>query len=157
MKFKIKTYLWSGIIMGVISAVLLLMVPSQIRVPAYDSGAPSPRIIPSICLILMLLCSLILIFQSLVLKKEKVVEFDWEKEKPCFILIGMMCLYVFLIINIGFIAASLIIFPLLLFFCGERKPMPYVVAIIASVGIYYLFQYVFYISLPPLHFFGFGG
>lgn len=157
MKFKIKTYLWSGIIMTVLSSVMLALVPSQIRVPAYDSGAPSPRIIPTICLILMLISSLILLVQSLVFKKEKIIEFDWAKEKPCVILIGMMCVYVFLIINIGFVAASLIIFPALLFYCGERKPFTYVVALVAAVGIFYLFKYVFYISLPALHFFGLGG
>ena len=50
MKFKIKTYLWSGIVMGVFSILMLLAMPSQVRLPMFDSGAPSPRIIPGICL-----------------------------------------------------------------------------------------------------------
>ena len=41
MKFKIKTNLVSGIVMGIFSLILLLTLPSQVRVPAYDSGAPS--------------------------------------------------------------------------------------------------------------------
>lgn len=80
-KFKIKTNLVSGIIMGAIALILILVMPSQVRVPAYDSGAPSPRIIPGICLAIMLVSSIALIIQSLVLKQEKVVEFDWAKEK----------------------------------------------------------------------------
>ena len=90
-KFKIKTNLVSGIIMGVIALILILCIPSQIRVPAYDSGAPSPRIIPGICLAIMLVSSIALLIQSLVLKQEKVVEFDWEKEKPAILLIVGMC------------------------------------------------------------------
>ena len=63
-KFKIKTNLVSGIIMGVIALILILCIPSQIRVPAYDSGAPSPRIIPGICLAIMLVSSIALLIQS---------------------------------------------------------------------------------------------
>ena len=53
-KFKIKTNLVSGILMGAIALLLLVLMPGQVRVPAFDSGAPSPRIIPGICLGIML-------------------------------------------------------------------------------------------------------
>ena len=75
MKFKIKTYLWSGIVMGVFSILMLLAMPSQVRLPMFDSGAPSPRIIPGICLVGILICSAILLIESLVFKKEKIIEF----------------------------------------------------------------------------------
>ena len=44
MKFKIKTYLWTGIIMGVFCAIMLAAMPSQVRrtepenYPGYLSG-----------------------------------------------------------------------------------------------------------------------
>ena len=41
-KFKIKTNLVSGVIMGVAALLLIILLPSQVRVPAFDSGAPSP-------------------------------------------------------------------------------------------------------------------
>ena len=148
MKFKIKTNLVSGIVMGLFSAFMLIVMPQQVRVPAFDSGAPSPRIIPGICLVIMLLCSIILIVQSLVFKKEKMVVFDWEKEKPAILLIVALCIYVFLIIKIGFILASAIIFSLILFYCGERKPFIYIFTIAMAVGIFYLFSSVFHVSLP---------
>ena len=72
MKIKIKTNLWSGIVMGLLSIAMLAVLPTQVRVPAYDSGAPSPRIIPAICLVGMLICSIALIVQSLVFKKETI-------------------------------------------------------------------------------------
>ena len=138
-KFKIKTNLVSGIIMGVIALILILCIPSQIRVPAYDSGAPSPRIIPGICLAIML-----------VLKQEKVVEFDWEKEKPAILLIVGMCVYIGLMLSIGYVLASIIVFPLVLFYVGERKPGPYIVVLISAFVIFLLFKNVFNISLPAL-------
>ena len=153
MKIKIKTNLWSGIIMGVLSLVLLILLPYQVRIPAYDSGAPSPRIIPGICIILMLVFSLVLLFQSIVLKKEKIVVFDWEKEKPAVLLILLLCVYVALVILIGFIPASAITFCILLAYCGERKPFIYIFTIAFAVGIYFLFKYVFTVSLPTGIFF----
>ena len=148
MKFKIKTNLVTGILMGLFSAYMLLVMPKQVRVPAFDSGAPSPRIIPGICLVVILLCSIILIVESLVFKKEKIVEFDWTKEKPAILLILALCLYVFLIIKLGFILASAIIFSAVLFYCGERKPFIYIFTIALAVGIYFLFSRVFHVSLP---------
>ncbi|MCR4999791.1 MAG: tripartite tricarboxylate transporter TctB family protein [Lachnospiraceae bacterium] len=153
MKFKIKTNLWSGIIMGAISLLMLILMPYQVRVPAYDSGAPSPRIIPGVCLVIMLVFSLVLIFQSLVLKKEKIVEFDWEKEKPAILLIALLCAYVALMITVGFIAASAIIFIIILAYCGERKPFIYIFVIAVAIGIYFLFKMVFNVSLPSGMFF----
>ena len=148
MKFKIKTNLVTGIVMGLLSAFLLYIMPQQVRVPAYDSGAPSPRIIPGIALVVTLVCSIVLVIQSLVFKKEKIVEFDWEKEKPAILLIVLMCLYVFLIIKIGFILASAITFIIVLFYCGERKPFIYIFTIALAVGIFFLFSKVFHVSLP---------
>ena len=155
MKFKIKTYLWSGIVMGVFSILMLLAMPSQVRLPMFDSGAPSPRIIPGICLVGILICSAILLIESLVFKKEKIIEFDWSKEKPCIFLIALLCVYVALTIYIGFIPAVIIIFPIMLWYCGERKPFIYIFTLAMGIGIFYLFNFVFHISLPGIP--GLGG
>lgn len=149
-KFKIKTNLVSGILMGAIALLLLVLMPGQVRVPAFDSGAPSPRIIPGICLGIMLVSSIALLIQSLILKQEKVVEFDWEKEKPAILLIVGMCVYIGLMLCIGYVLASLIVFPLVLFYVGERKPGPYIVVIVSAFAIFLLFKNVFNISLPAL-------
>ena len=149
-KFKIETNLVSGILMGAIALLLLVLMPGQVRVPAFDSGAPSPRIIPGICLGIMLVSSIALLIQSLVLKQEKVVEFDWEKEKPAILLIVGMCVYIGLMLCIGYVLASLIVFPLVLFYVGERKPGPYIVVLVSAFAIFLLFKNVFNISLPAL-------
>lgn len=155
MKFKIKTHFWTGLLLGLFSAAMLMAMPSQVRLPMYDSGAPSPRIIPGICLVGILLCSIMLLIQSLIFKKDKVFEFDWEEEKPCILLILLLCIFTALTIKMGFIAATIIVFPTMLFYCGERKPPIYLFTLIAGVGIFYLFKYVFHISLPVFP--GFGG
>lgn len=155
MKFKIKTNLWTGLIMGGLSIVLLVVLPNQVRLPAYDSGAPSPRIIPSLVLYGILLASIVLVIQSLVLKKEKIYEFDLKNELPCIVLIGLMCLFTFLILKLGFILAVVIVFPIMLYYFGERKLPIYIFTLAMGIGVFFLFKYVFNISLPMFP--GFGG
>jgi len=148
MKLKIKSNLVTGIVMGVFSIVMLILTPMQVRLPMYDSGAPSPRIIPSIALVGTLICSIVLIIQSLIFKKEKIVEFDSKTELPCLVLIGLFCLYVFLMLYLGFVVSSIIIFSAVLFYEGERKPFIYIFTALAAVGIFYCFRLLFNISLP---------
>lgn len=154
MKFKIKTNLATGIIMGLFSLILLATMETQIREPAYDSGAPSPRLIPTICIVIMLISAIALIIQSLVFKKEKIYEFDWKQEKPVIVMIIGLCVYVGLILCIGYVLASLITFVAILFYCGERKPGTYIVAIVAAVLIFLMFKNIFHVSLPSLGLFG---
>lgn len=154
MKFRIRTNLVTGILMALFSGYMLYIMPKQVKIPAYDSGAPSPRIIPGICLSVIFLCSLVLIIQSVFFKKEKVVVFNWGNEKPAILLIVLLCIYVFLIIKIGFILASAITFIVVLFYEGERKPFIYIFTIALAVCIYFLFTRVFHVSLPAGPFFG---
>ena len=148
MKFKIKTNLWTGIIFAAFSVFMFVMMESQVRLPGYDSGAPSPRIMPTIFLTVILICSAALIIQSLVFKKEKIVEFDWSEQKPMIVLIILMCVYTFLITVLGYVVASIIAFPAALFYIGERKKGPYIAAVVLAFGIYIMFKTVFKISLP---------
>ena len=152
MKIKIKTNLWTGIIFAVFAAFMFFMMEKEVRLPGYDSGAPSPRVLPTIFLAIILVCSVVLIIQSLVFKKEKVVEFDWEKEKPMIVLVALLCVYPVLISFLGYVVASAICFPAALFYINERKKLPYIVAVVAAVLIYMMFKYIFYISLPACPF-----
>lgn len=148
MKFKIKTNLWTGIIFAAFAAFMFVMMESQVRLPGYDSGAPSPRVLPTIFLAIILVCSVILIIQSLVFKKEKIVEYDCKEQFPMIVLIVLMCIYPVLIGVLGYVVASLICFPVALFYIGERKKSPYIVAVVAAVLIFLMFKYIFNISLP---------
>ena len=151
---RIKTNLMTGIIMGAISIAFLFMIPHQIRVPAFDTGAPSPRIIPTFVFTGILICSVILIIQSLFFKKDDVVVWNIKNELPLIIMIAMVCGFAFIIINFGFIAGVCVFFPALLLYMGERKPLTYVITIAVGIGVYLIFTNIFNISLPSLSFFG---
>ncbi|WP_069999079.1 tripartite tricarboxylate transporter TctB family protein [Cellulosilyticum sp. I15G10I2] len=145
---KIRTNLVSGIIFGLFSILFILLIPSQVAVPAYDNGGPSPRIIPYIVLGSILICSIILIIQSLVFKKENIIVFDFKVEKAALITVGVMLLFGFVMLKFGFIASVVTVLPIMLFALGERKPFIYGFTILGGIGVYYLFINVFNISLP---------
>ncbi|MCL7748851.1 tripartite tricarboxylate transporter TctB family protein [Halalkalibacter alkaliphilus] len=145
---KIRTNLLSGIIFGIISIVFILLVPSQVAVPTFNNGGPSPRIIPYIVLYGMLICSVALIIQSLVFKKERIVVLDFKIEKASLIVLVIMILFGIVMLNFGFIISVIVVLPILLFILRERKPFIYGFTIFGGIGVYYLFTKVFNITLP---------
>lgn len=145
---NIKSNLVSGIIFGISSIILILLVPSQIAIPTYDNGGPSPRIIPYFVLFGILICSLGLIIQSVAFKKEKVIVFDIKVEKAALIFLGLIILFGTIVLNFGFIVGVVLVLPMMLFALGERKPFIYVFTVAGGIGVYYLFINIFNISLP---------
>ena len=69
-------------------------------------------------------------------------------EKDKYLLIALLCIYVALILAVGFIIASAITFIIILAYCGERKPFIYIFIVACAIGIFFLFKYVFTVSLP---------
>ena len=151
---KIRTNLVTGIVMGIISIIFLIIIPHQIREPAFATGAPSPRIIPTIVFIGILLCSIFLIVQSLVFKKDDIFVFEIKREWSAIITVAMICGYAFLITQVGFLPAMIIFFPSILFYMGERKPFIYIFTFALGIGTYFLFANVFHIQLPLVTWFG---
>lgn len=149
-KMKIRTNLVSGILFAILSVIFIALVPSQVAIPAYDNGGPSPRIIPYLVLYGILLCSIGLIIQSLVFKKEKIVEFDLNIEWASIKMIVLMILFGVVMLNFGFIIGVAVVLPMMLYTLGERKPFIYLFTVAGGIGVYYLFIEVFNISLPVI-------
>ncbi len=147
---QVKSNLVSGILFAIISIILILLVPSEVPVPAYDNGGPSPRMLPYMVLYGILICSAGLIIQSVFFKKEKIIFFDIKLEKASFVILGLMILFGVLTIQFGFIIGIVIALPLMLFAMGERKPFIYIFTVVAGIGVYYLFVEVFNIFLPVI-------
>ncbi|MGL4628243.1 MAG: tripartite tricarboxylate transporter TctB family protein [Cetobacterium sp.] len=145
---NIHTNLLAGIFFGILSLFLIFIIPSQIQIPAFDNGGPSPRLIPYMVLIGIFISSIGLIFQSLFLKKEKIFYYDFKKEKAGIITLFIISLFGFLMIKLGFLIAIFISLPIMIYYLGERKTHVYIIDLIIGVGIYFLFIKIFNISLP---------
>lgn len=145
---NIRTNLLTGLIFGILSLTLILILPSQIQIPAFDNGGPSPRLIPYMVLIGIFISSMGLIFQSLVLKKEKIFFYDIKAQKAGLISLVIMTLFGVVMLKLGFLIAIFTILPVMIFSLGERKIFVYIITIIIGIGIYFLFTRIFNISLP---------
>lgn len=149
---KIKTNLVTGVVFLLVSAVIFLLIPGQISEPPHLGTGPSPRTIPYIVSGVIFICSIILIIQSLVFKKEKTIEIDLGEEKSIFKIIGCILLFGVLMVTAGYLVAVWVTIPIMLFIMGERKPFIYLFCVLVGTGIYFLFSNIFHITLP-----GFGG
>lgn len=147
---KIRTNLLSGIIFSLLSIALILITPKEVPVPAFDNGGPSPRVLPYIVLSGTLICSILLIIKSIFFKKEKIFEFDIDKEKSSFINLAIMIFFGTIMVKFGFIVSVIIGLPIMLYSLGERKPFIYIFTVFLGIGVYYMFIKIFNISLPPL-------
>lgn len=146
----IRTNLVSGVIFIVLGGVLLLLLPSQVVVADIIPFLESARAAPTLAIIVMMVGGGILVFQSLVMKKETVVEVSFSEQKYALYMIGSFVIYAGLIYGVGFIVASLALVTSLYFFYGIRNRVYLVVAIFISILVHFLFTNVFNVSLPGL-------
>jgi putative tricarboxylic transport membrane protein len=149
---RVKTNLVSGIAFTAISVVLLLLMPTQIIVSSIIPFLESAKAAPLMAILVMLIGGLILIFQSVVLKKETVVVINMAEQKYALIMIGGIILYGALIYVTGYIIASLVMVLSLYRFYKVGKPIQLAVTLVIVIFVYFLFTNVFNVSLP-----GFGG
>lgn len=151
MSVKYKSNLCGGILSVIMAIALFLIIPRQIGVdPASTSTTGiTSRTVPYAMALLMLVCGLLLIFQSLVLKKDTVKELVFAKEGLA--LIYVLCLVIFaLLFKHSFILATgfLGIVTLVLLKC--KKPLYYVIEIAVVLALFFVFTEFLGVRLPKM-------
>lgn len=147
---NIKTNLVSGIFFVCISLILLFLMPSQIQVYSTVSFLESAKAAPLIAILIMLICGLLLIFQSLVLKKENIVVLQFKEQKYAIYTILFMILFAALIYLLGFLIASIVTVLGLYKFYGIKSKKQLISLLLIAVFVYFVFINVFHISLPGI-------
>lgn len=144
---KIKTNLAGGVLFSVISVLILVLVPFQCAASQTVAVGNDPRLMPRIVAMVTLICSLVLIFQSLVMKKETIIEINFTEEKNALYASLLMLGFLASILIFGFLIASFIMIIVFLILFKEKKPLPYITLCIMAVGIYLLFVKLFNVPL----------
>lgn len=144
---KIKTNLAGGILFSILSVIILILVPYQCAASQTTSVGNDPRLMPRIVAVVTLACSLVLIFQSLVLKKETIIEISMEDEKNALYAALIMFFFLACILIFGYLLASFIMIAVFLLFFKERKPLSYIVLCALAFAIYLLFVKLFNVPL----------
>lgn len=152
MKIKLNSNMVTGAIFLVISVILYVLIPSQIK--TYETGSMTAATVPTLLIRILLACSVILLAQGLLSKDKKEYYIStalFQKEslkrlKPV-IYIAMLLAYAVLMPRIGFIIASLLLANGILAYFGTRKWWFYLIASANVFLAYFAFRAI-NVTLP---------
>lgn len=136
MKIKYRCNLVAGIVSMLFGIVVVLLIPFQISLGYGHSSGITPRTLPyalgGICIVL----GAVLIFESLVLKKDKVKEVEVKQELKALLYMLMFVVYAFLF-KVNFILATAFLGIVTLVFLKSKKVLYYII-VLATVGLLYV-------------------
>ncbi|MBI9102272.1 MAG: tripartite tricarboxylate transporter TctB family protein [Spirochaetales bacterium] len=145
---KVRTNLAGGIIFIVFGTILLLLLNTQVITYGNIAFLQSAKVAPFFAEIIMITGGILLVIQSLVFKKEKIVDINLGEQKFAIATLIVFCLFAAAIYYAGFIIGSLL-FVVLMFVLNRNKSIPQFIGLsILAIGIYFLFTSVFYVQLP---------
>jgi len=149
MQIKIRSNLVGGIASLCFGLLLILMIPSHINLTT-SSGSVliNQRFFPGFSAALMGVMGIVLLFQSLVLKKEKIIVVDTKDELRMLLYFVIIVVLVFLMKYIGFLVTSCLITVFSFVFFKCRKIFYYIWSLVFVVGVYFLFKVALGIPLP---------
>lgn len=147
MKIKYRSNLVAGCLAIIAAIVLLLLIPSQVKLETRAVHGVTSRTLPYALVLLSGGCGLGLVFQSLVLKKDEIKELELAKE-------GKGLLYMLVLLGYGlgfshsFLISTILLGVLTLVFAKDKKPLHYIVVTAVVVVIYFVFTKLLHVRLP---------
>ena len=139
--------------------VIYLMIPGQIR--EVGTNSVGPRAFPTFLAVLLMLCSLGLAAQSLYAcrsqKPGAAAQAPASEKQPreklpgtlyALLFYGLLLMYAFSLQMLGYILASVVFLPLMLYMLNMRRPALYPLLIPIILGIYWVFQGFLHVRLP---------
>jgi len=145
---KVRSNLTGGIIFVVFGTLLLLLLEAQVITYGMIPFLQSAKVLPFMAEVVMIAGGLFLILQSLVFKKETVVEIRWEEQKYALIVLGIFAVFASLIFFAGYIVGSVVFVLLMSRLYRNRNLLEVAMLAVLAIGIFVLFTQVFYVQLP---------
>ena len=152
MKIKLNSNMVTGAVFLVISVVLHVLIPYQIK--TYETGSITAATVPTLLIRCLIVCSAILLIQGVLDKEKKeycisgaMFQKKSLKQLKPVIYMAMLLAYAILMPRIGFIVASLLLANGILLYFGARKWWFYLIASGNVFLAYYAFQAI-NVTLP---------
>jgi len=125
-------------------------MPKQIIVQENIPFLESAKAAPFIALSMMVLGGLILVIQSVVFKKEQILELDFSVQKHALTMMGIFIVYALLIYLVGFLVASLLLIFVMIKYFNIKSKVQILILVIIAIAVYFIFINLFHISLPGI-------
>ena len=123
------------------------MIPSQISLGFDNTYGITPRTIPYVLAGICIVFGVLLIIQSLVLKKDEVKTLDVGKELKALGYMAVILIYA-LLFKKSFLVSTMFLGVATLAFTGSKKKSFYVIVLAAVLILYLLFSKVLHVQLP---------
>lgn len=145
---KIRSNLTGGIIFLVFGSILMILLDAQVITYGNIDFLQSAKVSPYMAELVMIIGGALLIIQSVIFKKEKIVEISWVEQKYAIAVIGLFALFAALIYFVGFVVGALVFVVLMSRLNKNRNIIEIIVLCVLALGIYALFTLVFHVQLP---------
>ena len=146
MEIKYKSNLAAGIVSVILGIVCIILVPLQIAEDYSATYGITSRTVPYVIGILWIVCGIILLVQSLILKKDTEKTLIVGKELKALAYMAILLVYSILFKR-SFLISTIMLGLATLAMTGSKKKLFYVIVIVVAV-LYFLFEKVLHIQLP---------
>lgn len=154
MKIKYNSEIISGAVFTILSAVLWILIPSQVN--TLEKTAINAQTFPRIAIGGLFIFSVCLLLEGIFgkEKKELVISRDsfhsdaFKKEMRSIVFALLLVVYCALVTFIGFVPSTAVLVLAVLMFYGARKWYYYAIPLGMIVVVYYVFKVLLHISLP---------
>ena len=147
MEIKYKSNLAAGIVSIILGVICIILVPLQIAEDYSATYGITSRTVPYAIGILWIVCGIILLVQSLVLKKDTEKTLIVGKELKALAYMAILLVYSILFKR-SFLISTIMLGLATLAMTGSKKKLFYVIVIVAVAVLYFLFEKVLHIQLP---------
>lgn len=146
---KLKKNLIAGLISSITGAALWFLIPIGITMKVSTATkAVGPDYMPKLIAVTLMIMGLILIAQSVVFKKDEVIEIRFEQEKTVVQYLLILIAMVAAMPVTGYLPAGLIASLLFFLVFREKNRAHYAVVLAVCVIVYCLFRFLLGIPLP---------
>lgn len=147
MKIKYRSNLVAGIVSICLGVICFLIIPMQIGEDYTATYGITSKTVPYAVAALWIVCGIILIIQSLLLKKDEIKILEAGKELKAIGYMLMLLIYGILFKK-SFLISTMFLGCVTLAFTGSGKKVYYAVVLAVVAVLYFLFSRVLHIQLP---------
>ena len=147
MKITYRSNLVAGIVSVILGIICMVIIPGQIGEDYSATYGITSRTVPYAVAILWIICGIVLMIQSLVLKKDEVKTLDVGKELKALGYMAVILIYA-LLFKKSFLVSTMFLGVATLAFTGSKKKSFYVIVLATVLILYLLFSKVLHVQLP---------